>query len=566
MGGIMMQEQSGIKNFWNWMWQLHDQAKDLMSFAVTGNPEKVKPKEDDRKQAGNGSDSNQPANGSGGSGSSFDTRQKIGIILGPLLFIVTLLFFEPEGLSSSAVAILASTLWIATWWITEAVPIPATSLLPLILFPLTGGLSGDATASSYGDNTIFLFMGGFLIALAMQKWNLHKRIALFIISLVGTSTEMIVLGFMLATGLLSMWISNTATSMMMVPIGLAVIYQASEQLKKEGEGQVDHSSFNFGKVVMLGIAYSASIGGLATIIGTPPNTIFAAVVSETYNIEISFAGWMAFGVPLSIIFLGIAWVYLVKVAFPMKIKQLPGGREVIDNERRGLGEMSVEEKIVLSVFGVTALAWISRSFILVPYVSGNIDDTIIAMTAAIILFLIPSISKKGDFILDWNTAKGLPWGILLLFGAGLAIAAGFQETGLAEWIGNQLTILEGVSLFLILACVIAMVIFLTEITSNTATATMMFPIMASLASALSVHPYSLMIGAGVAASCAFMLPVATPPNAVVFGSGYLRIPDMAKAGFLLNILAIVLATLAIYFYLPIVWDIDLTTFPQKFSQ
>ncbi|ASF38250.1 anion transporter [Halobacillus halophilus] len=562
----MMQEQSGIKNFWNWMWQLHDQAKDLMSFAVTGNPEKVKPKEDDRKQAGNGSDSNQPANGSGGSGSSFDTRQKIGIILGPLLFIVTLLFFEPEGLSSSAVAILASTLWIATWWITEAVPIPATSLLPLILFPLTGGLSGDATASSYGDNTIFLFMGGFLIALAMQKWNLHKRIALFIISLVGTSTEMIVLGFMLATGLLSMWISNTATSMMMVPIGLAVIYQASEQLKKEGEGQVDHSSFNFGKVVMLGIAYSASIGGLATIIGTPPNTIFAAVVSETYNIEISFAGWMAFGVPLSIIFLGIAWVYLVKVAFPMKIKQLPGGREVIDNERRGLGEMSVEEKIVLSVFGVTALAWISRSFILVPYVSGNIDDTIIAMTAAIILFLIPSISKKGDFILDWNTAKGLPWGILLLFGAGLAIAAGFQETGLAEWIGNQLTILEGVSLFLILACVIAMVIFLTEITSNTATATMMFPIMASLASALSVHPYSLMIGAGVAASCAFMLPVATPPNAVVFGSGYLRIPDMAKAGFLLNILAIVLATLAIYFYLPIVWDIDLTTFPQKFSQ
>ncbi|MCA1010326.1 SLC13 family permease [Halobacillus halophilus] len=561
-----MQEQSGIKNFWNWMWQLHDQAKDLMSFAVTGNPEKVKPKENDRKQAGNDSESNQPENGSGGSGSSFDTRQKVGIILGPLLFIVTLLFFDPEGLSGSAVAILASTLWIATWWITEAVPIPATSLLPLILFPLTGGLSGDAAASSYGDNTIFLFMGGFLIALAMQKWNLHKRIALFIISLVGTSTEMIVLGFMLATGLLSMWISNTATSMMMVPIGLAVIYQASEQLKKEGEGQVDHSSFNFGKVIMLGIAYSASIGGLATLIGTPPNTIFAAVVSETYGLEISFARWMMFGVPLALLFLGIAWIYLVKVAFPMKIKQLPGGKEVINNERQTLGDMSTEEKIVLSVFSLTALAWILRSFVLVPYVNENINDTVIAMSAAIILFLIPSISKKGDFILDWNTAKGLPWGILLLFGAGLAIAAGFQETGLAEWIGNQLTILEGVSLFLILACVIAMVIFLTEITSNTATATMMFPIMASLASALSVHPYSLMIGAGVAASCAFMLPVATPPNAVVFGSGYLRIPDMAKAGFLLNVFAIVLVTLAIYFYLPFAWDIDLTTFPQKFSQ
>ncbi|WP_431800844.1 SLC13 family permease [Halobacillus andaensis] len=548
-----MQNQSLLKNYWNRLWQMHEEAKDLMKFTVNGNSENLT----EEKQA-DSDDTN-------GSQPPFDTRQKIGLFLGPILFALTLMFFEPEGLSQSAVAILASTLWIATWWITEAMPIPATSLLPLILFPLTGGLNGGDTASSYGDNTIFLFMGGFLIALSMQKWYLHKRIALFIISWIGTSTERIVLGFMVATGFLSMWISNTATAMMMVPIGLAVIYQSSEQLEKSGEGSIDHSSFNFGKVTMLGIAYSASIGGLATLIGTPPNTLFRGVVENQYGIEISFLDWMAFGVPLTIIFMGIAWIYLVKMAYPMKMKELPGGREVINKERKSLGAMSSEEKAVMTVFTLTALAWILRSFVLVE-INENIDDTVIAMTAALILFLIPSKNRKGEFILDWDTAKGLPWGILLLFGAGLAIAAGFEESGLAEWIGTQLTILEGVSFILILATVIALVIFLTEITSNTATATMMFPIMASLAAAINVHPYSLMIGAGVAASCAFMLPVATPPNAVVFGSGYLRIPDMAKAGFLLNVFAVILVTIAIFLYLPAVWGIDLTTFPEQFRE
>ncbi|WP_101845876.1 DASS family sodium-coupled anion symporter [Halobacillus sp. Marseille-P3879] len=548
-----MQNQSLLKNYWNRLWQMHEEAKDLMKFTVNGNSENLT----EEKQA-DSEDTN-------GSQPPFDTRQKIGLFLGPILFALTLMFFEPEGLSQSAVAILASTLWIATWWITEAMPIPATSLLPLILFPLTGGLNGGDTASSYGDNTIFLFMGGFLIALSMQKWYLHKRIALFIISWIGTSTERIVLGFMVATGFLSMWISNTATAMMMVPIGLAVIYQSSEQLEKSGEGSIDHSSFNFGKVTMLGIAYSASIGGLATLIGTPPNTLFRGVVENQYGIEISFLDWMAFGVPLTIIFMGIAWIYLVKMAYPMKMKELPGGREVINKERKSLGAMSSEEKAVMTVFTLTALAWILRSFVLVE-INENIDDTVIAMTAALILFLIPSKNRKGEFILDWDTAKGLPWGILLLFGAGLAIAAGFEESGLAEWIGTQLTILEGVSFILILATVIALVIFLTEITSNTATATMMFPIMASLAAAINVHPYSLMIGAGVAASCAFMLPVATPPNAVVFGSGYLRIPDMAKAGFLLNVFAVILVTIAIFLYLPAVWGIDLTTFPEQFRE
>ncbi|WP_245807823.1 SLC13 family permease [Halobacillus massiliensis] len=536
---------------------MHDQAKDLMKFTVTGSVNKSQA--DTKQKYKSGSSSSGPD----GFGPSYGTRQKAGLILGPLLFALTLLFMEGEGLSQSAVAVLASTIWIATWWITEAIPIPATSLLPLVLFPLTGGLDGGTTASSYGDNTIFLFMGGFIIALAMQKWNLHKRIALFIISLIGTNTEMIVLGFMLATGILSMWISNTATAMMMVPIGLAVIYQSSEQLEKKQGFQVDHSSFNFGKVTMLGIAYSASIGGLGTLIGTPPNTIFRAVVEQNYGIQISFAGWMAFGVPLTIILMGLTWFYLVKVAYPMKVKKLPGGKSVIHKEQKALGAMATEEKIVLTIFSITALAWITRSFFLVN-INANIDDTIIAMIAAVILFIIPA-RKKGEFIMDWDTAKGLPWGILLLFGGGLAIAAGFQESGLAEWIGTQLTVLEGISFIFILAVVATLVIFLTEITSNTATATMMFPIMASLAAAINVHPYSLMIAAGIAASCAFMLPVATPPNAVVFGSGYLRIPDMAKAGFALNILSIVLVTLAIYFYLPIVWDIDLTSFPANFK-
>lgn len=341
--------------------------------------------------------------------SGFSTRQKVGLLLGPILFICTLVFFNPDGLSGAGVAVLASTLWIATWWITEAIPIPAASLLPIILFPLTGGLDIDTTASSYGSDTIFLFMGGFIIALAMEKWGLHKRIALSIIHAIGTSTERIVLGFMVATGFLSMWISNTATAMMMVPIGLAIIYQVSQSVKDNENIDTTPENFAFGKALMLGIAYSASIGGLGTIIGTPPNTIMVGFISETYGIDISFAQWMLFGVPIAVIFMAIAWFYLVKLAYPMKMKQLPGGRQVIKEEKRRLGIMSMEEKAVAIIFGLAALAWITRSFLLSKFISG-IDDAVIAMTAAVLLFLIPSKQKKGDYIMDWDTAKTLPWG------------------------------------------------------------------------------------------------------------------------------------------------------------
>lgn len=544
-----------IATTWNWLWDKHDQAKDLLSFFVRPNSSNLSNEK---------ADSNTNSNGGDGNNRSYKTPQLIGLFLGPLLFILTLAFFSPEGLSGEGKAILASTIWIATWWMTEAIPIPVTSLLPIVLFPVTGGLNIGETTASYGDDTIFLFMGGFMIALAMEKWNLHKRIALTIIQAIGTNTDRIILGFMVATGFLSMWISNTATAMMMVPIGLAIIYQVSEALKDDSSVDTSKENFGFGKALMLGIAYSASLGGISTLIGTPPNTALAAAIDKFYGVELSFAKWMLFGVPISWIFIMIAWVYLVKIAFPLKVKKLPGGKQLIQAEKKKLGAASFEEKAVFVIFVLAALSWMTRSFVLV-HISENINDAVIAMTFAIILFIIPSINKKGDHLLDWDTAVKLPWGILLLFGGGLAIAAGFVSSGLSEWIGNQLSALQGVNIFLVMLVVATLVIFLTELTSNTATASMMYPIMASLALALNIHPYSVMIIAAVAASCAFMLPVATPPNAVVFGSGYLRIPDMAKAGLFLNIVGIILVTLAVYFYLPLAWGIDLSTIPESFK-
>ncbi|GKV56278.1 SLC13 family permease [Sporosarcina sp. NCCP-2222] len=543
---------------WQRMWDMHDQVKDLFRFFFHPNSSEM------ASGGGGGQPVGVNNEGGGREPRSYSPAQLIGLILGPLLFFLTLFFFHPADLSPEGVAILASTLWIATWWITEAIPIPVTSLLPLVLFPLSGGMEVKPTASAYGDETIFLFMGGFMIALAMEKWNLHRRIALTIISLIGTNMDRIVLGFMVATGFLSMWISNTATAMMMVPIGLAIIYQVSDALKDDPSIDTSKENFGFGKALMLGIAYSASLGGIATLIGTPPNTLLAGAIDKMYGIELSFAKWMLFGVPLAWTFILIAWFYLVKFAYPSKLKTLPGGRAVINSERSKLGSASVEEVLVFIIFVLAALSWITRTFLIAKVIPG-VSDGVIAMTFAILLFIIPSVKKKGDHLLDWNTAVKLPWGILLLFGGGLAIAAGFVSSELSVWIGSQLSGLQGVNILVVIIIVTTLVIFLTEITSNTATASMMYPIMASLAVALGFHPYALMIAAGVAASCAFMLPVATPPNAVVFGSGYLRIPDMAKAGFALNIIGIILVTVAIYVLLPLVWGIDLTSIPDSFK-
>ena len=482
--------------------------------------------------------------------------KKLGLFLGPLLFTATLLIFKPEGLSDQAHAVLATTLWIAVWWITEAVPIAVTALLPIVLFPLSGGLDLTPTTGAYGHKYVFLYLGGFMLATAIEKWNLHKRIALNIIAFIGADIQKIILGFMLATAFLSMWISNTATAVMMLPIGMAII----KQLKDNPETIEDENRI-FGKALMLGIAYSASIGGVATLIGTPPNLVLAGVILETYDYEISFFQWFLFGAPIAIFLLILCWVYLTRFAFTFKQKAFPGGQAEIDRLKKNLGPMTYEEKMVAVVFGLAAFCWISRTYLLQPIIPG-IDDTIIAIFFAIVLFLIPAKNKKGVLI-RWEEAVQIPWGIIILFGGGMALAKAFDSSGLALWLGNQMTLLQGVSLLLLILLLVTAVNFLTEITSNLATTAMLMPVLAPMALKVDVHPFALMVGAAVAASCAFMLPVATPPNAVVFGSGYLRIPDMVQKGIWMNLISILIVTLMVYFAIPWLWEIDLGSFPSN---
>ena len=454
---------------------------------------------------------------------------------------------------------LALTAWMATWWITEALPIAGTALLPLVVLPLVGVLPIVDIASNYMDPTVMLYMGGFLLATAIEKWNLHQRIALNIINLLGTDLRRIVLGFILATGFLSMWISNSATALMMLPIGLAVVSQFKSHL---GQGQEKLAS-HLGKNIMLGIAYSASIGGMATLIGTPTNNILRAVVEKLYNYTIDFNEWMLFALPFTMILTAICWIYLVNFGNPLPRNfKLNEAKSVISNQLNSLGKITFEEKTVLVVFGTVCFAWITRSFLLTPLIP-ELDDTIIALIGVLFLLLLPSSGRNGEKgrILDWTTAEKIPWGVLILFGGGLALAQGFKETGLADWIGQRLTLIEGVGFFMLLLIIIAAVNFLTEVTSNVATASMLLPILASVAIKLDLHPLGIMVGATLAASCAFMLPVATPPNAVVFGSGYLKIKDMVKAGLWLNILSIILLSLMVYFVLPWLWNINLEAYP-----
>ena len=475
------------------------------------------------------------------------TKKTIGLISGPLSFLFFLFLYRPEGLSTEGCAVLASTSWIAIWWITEALPIAVTALLPIVLFPLSGGLALSKTTAAYGHKFIFLFIGGFILAIAIQKWNLHKRIALTIIKIVGTKVTNIILGFMIATAILSMFISNTATAVMILPIGMAIVAQL-----KNNPNTIEKENLIFGKALMLAIAYSASIGGMATIIGTPPNLFFVGIIKESYGINISFSQWFKFGLPLSLLLLSICWIYLTKFAFKFEQKTFPGGSKLINDQLKALGKISYEEKMILSVFILTALAWICRSLInkFIP----AIDDTIIAITSGSILLILPAKDRKKRLLI-WEDSVKLPWGILLLFGGGMALAIGFESSGLAIWIGSQLTLLENIPLIVLLLILIASVNFLTEITSNLATTAVLLPVLASLADAINVHPYLLLVAATVAASCAFMLPVATPPNAVVFGSGYLEINDMVKKGFWMNLISILILTLIVYFILPILWDV-----------
>ena len=482
-------------------------------------------------------------------------QKSLFLISGPLLFLAMQFFSPPAGMSESAYSLLSITLWMALWWVTESVPIAITALLPIILFPMTGAVDLQTTTASYGHKYIFLYMGGFMLAIAIEKWNLHKRIALNIIKIIGTNISKIILGFMVATAFLSMWISNTATAVMMLPIAMSIVAQLQDNPNTE-----KNENLIFGKALMLSIAYSASIGGMATLIGTPPNLVFAGYVEETYGIEITFLQWLKFGVPIAIPLLVIAWLYLTKFAFKFKQKEFPGGKEEINRLLVLIGPMKREEKLVSSIFVLTAFCWITRSFILQEFFPF-IDDTIIAMTAGVLLFVVPASDFKKRLI-TWEDAVKLPWGIILLFGGGMALAAGFQITGLASWLGAQMSIFQGLSLLVLVFVVITLVNFFTEFTSNLATTAMLLPILAPIAISLNMNPYMLMVACTIAASCAFMMPVATPPNAVVFGSGYLRIPDMIKSGIWMNIISILFLTLMVYYFLPIMWDFNLTDFSQ----
>ena len=473
-------------------------------------------------------------------------KKNIGLFLGPIVFFIVKIFYNPVDLSEQGLSILASTLWVAIWWITEAVPIYVTALIPIILFPLSGGLELKQTTAAYGHKFVFLFVGGFILAIAIEKWKLHKRIALNIISLVGTKKSNIILGFMIATAFLSMWISNTATAVMILPVGLAIISQLKDNPKT-----IQNENLVFGKTLMLAIAYSASIGGMATLIGTPPNLVLAGVIKTSYNIEINFLQWMSFGLPISILLLFICWKYLTSIAYKFDDQNFDSGLNEINDQLKSLGKISYEEKSVMIVFIGTALAWITQSFIIKKYIP-EIDDTIIAIIAAVILFILPN--KEGSHkLLSWDDAVKLPWGILLLFGGGMALAKGFDTSGLAIWIGSQMSFFNAIPLLALLCLLVAMVNFLTEITSNLATTAMLLPVLVALAETIGVNPYYLLVGATVAASCAFMLPVATPPNAVVFGSKILKIDDMIKKGFWMNLISIFILTAAVYWVLPIIW-------------
>ena len=456
-----------------------------------------------------------------------------------------------SGLSDGGRAVAAVGVLMAVLWLTEALPVAATSLLPLAAIPLlTGGGIGIAqVAAPYANPNIFLFLGGFMIALSMQTWGLHRRIALRIILLVGSRPDRLVLGFMAASAALSMWISNTATVVMMLPIALSVIELVRQRLGPE-VAPVGRP-FPFALNLLLGTAYGASIGGVATKIGTPPNIQMMSFVRDNYGREITFAEWMPFGLLLSASFLPLAWLILVRFVYPIRIREVPGGRQLIRGELVKMGPITGPEKAVLLIFASTAVLWTSRAWLVGIEIGGRVPlsgltDPGIAIGAALLLFAVPVNLRKGVFLLSWKKALEAPWGILLLFGGGLSLAASVRDTGVDRFIGNSLLVLEGMPVLVLVVGAAALLILLTEVTSNTATTATFLPILGATAAAINVDPLLLIVPATLAASCAFMMPVATPPNAIVFGSGEITIPQMVRAGVWLNLVGLVLIVFWVY--------------------
>jgi solute carrier family 13 (sodium-dependent dicarboxylate transporter), member 2/3/5 len=479
------------------------------------------------------------------------------IISGIVIMIIFLAVADFGQEYHNAKLVAAVALLMSIWWITEAVPLAVTSLIPLILFPFFGAVSANQTAQSYINSTIFLFIGGFIIAIAMEKWNLHKRIALKVIKLFGSGPSKIILGFMVATGFISMWISNTATCLMILPIGLAIIYKVEDEFGKE-------RSEKFSKSLMLAIAYASSIGGIGTFIGTPPNLIFQRMYAINFpnSLQLKFGEWMIFAVPLAIFMTIAGWFVITKIVFKLD-KNLVLNKRIVDEEYQKLGKLNYEEKAVLFVFTLTSLLWIFRSnldlgVVIIPgwsqiFQSAKfIDDSTIAISMAFVLFLIPSKAEgnKISFILEGDAIAKIPWDIVLLFGGGFALAEGFVQSGLSKLIGAEFAAMKGFPFVFLIIILCTVIVFSSELTSNTAQTTIILPILASLSKEIGVDPLAIMIPATLSVSLAFMLPVGTPPNAIVFGSKRLKVWDMVKTGFILNIIGIIAVTILAYFLFP----------------
>ncbi len=500
-------------------------------------------------------------------------RNRIGLLVGLILFFGILLAPEPAGLTPTAKRMGAVAALMATWWITEATHIAVTALLPVALLPMLGIMSSSAVAPHYANHIIFLFIGGFILALAMEKWNLHRRIALNTIARVGTRPARLMLGFMIATAFLSMWISNTATTMMMLPIAMAVVNQLAEMAEIEGKSGPETPARvqrTFGVMLLLGIAYSASVGGLGTIIGSPTTVAFLGFAQTRFPDQepIGFVDWSLVCIPLVVLFIPIMWVYLCRFGADIPLSQIrfKGSQDVIRGELRKMGRMSGPEKIVLAASSLTAVLWVFRRPIelggfTVPGWSSvfeapsDIHDATVAMVMGIVLCLLPlnfsgGVERNGRrewFVMDWQTIQtGIPWSIVMLLGGGFALAAGIQESQLAHWIGSHMSILKGAPVWVLVPLTCVLAVTLTETTSNIATVLMISPIIAETALQIGVHPYLLLIPSAIMASFAFMLPVATPPNAIVFGSGWLTIPQMFRAGVVLDAIAILLVPMLVY--------------------
>jgi sodium-dependent dicarboxylate transporter 2/3/5 len=534
--------------------------------------------------------------------------KKIGLILGPTLFLVVLFSPIAQDLPWEARIVLASTFWMGSWWITEAIPIYVTALMPLVIFPTLNVTTLGETSANYADRIVFLFLGGFILAKAVEKSNLHRRFALNMLKIFGTNPKYIVASFMMVTGFLSGWMSNTATTMLMLPIAAAVIAQFKNKQDRD----------QFGLCLMLSVAYAASIGGMATLIGTPPNAILASLSSSLADVEVTFGQWLIIGLPISAISLVVAWLYMINIGVNIRgIKRVAEEKGMIGKKLSELGRITGDEILVAGIFAATATAWITRGLLwqdLLPMV----DDSTIAIAAAISLFLIPSISsnrrtghKKGNHdsvertpeekksggsnssrpdqnetddyleetkqdvtqvkgekefgetengsnssssrLMDWKTAVTIPWGVIILIGGGLALANAYTATGLDEWIADQLVFLQGINYLIVIFVIVAVAVFTSEIVSNTASAALLIPISASLAVSLGIDPLLLMIPLTIATSFGFVMPVGTPPNAIVFASGYVTIPKMARAGLPLDIIGILLVTALTTLLVPLIW-------------